>query len=139
MRWLTGDAALAETASWRRDPLDNTLARLATSVDEDKPSTALATTSVHTIIDVLNQADLTSEEALLLAAVVQHLREWETNPANVSARLYGTGIAYRAQALATTASPTLLSLRGGPFFLHATATRKSDKQEALEDMAVGTD
>ncbi|WP_371643046.1 hypothetical protein [Streptomyces mirabilis] len=45
----------------------------------------------------------------MLSALVQHLAEWATNPADVPRSRYGTGRRFRQQTLALIEHPTVLS------------------------------
>ncbi|MGW7291907.1 hypothetical protein ACWGIB_05890 [Streptomyces xiamenensis] len=69
----------------------------------------------------------------------QHLGGWDSNPANVERRTYGTDIRYRARVLATTPYPTLLSVRGGPFNLHTAPvlTDDGDTDDVVEESDEG--
>ncbi|GAB2990615.1 hypothetical protein GCM10023080_065430 [Streptomyces pseudoechinosporeus] len=120
--WLTEEPALANSKPWMADPLENTLVRLRTSVAEGKPTTWLSAQTAHTIVAVLQEAPAspatTAQDSEMLSALVQHLAEWATNPADVPRSRYGTGWRFRQQALALTEQPTVLSQRGGPFFLY---------------------
>ncbi|MFJ9188499.1 hypothetical protein ACIRQO_36285 [Streptomyces anulatus] len=117
--WLTEDTALSGTPAWTADPLEATLARLRTSVQENKGTTWIATPTAHTIAAVLASSPTASPaESALLGAITQHIEEWATNPAGVDHHRFGTGPRYRAQVLKTTSRPTQLSARGGPFDLH---------------------
>ncbi|MFI5905421.1 hypothetical protein [Streptomyces cyaneofuscatus] len=119
--WLTEDPALPATPAWVADPLEATLARLRTSVQESKGTTWVATPTARTIAAVLTSSSTASPaESALLGAITQHIEEWATNPAGVDHRRFGTGTPYRTQVLRTTPRPTLLSARGGPFDLHQT-------------------
>ncbi|MDT0307313.1 hypothetical protein RM780_10095 [Streptomyces sp. DSM 44917] len=138
--WLEEDPAFAASEPWRRDPLDATLARLATSVMEHKAETWLAAPTAATIVSVLHctlaPAGATAApdvELQLLDAIAQHLDEWQSNPEGVQAHQFGTGPRYRAQVLATTGRPTLLSVRGGPFDVHETPVSGSDDAQTPED------
>ncbi|WP_329296003.1 hypothetical protein [Streptomyces sp. NBC_01455] len=77
--------------------------------------------SAHTIVAVLQEAPdspaTTAQDGDTLAALVQHLAEWATNPAAVPSSRYGTGWRYRRQLLSLTTHPTVLSRQGGPFHL----------------------
>ncbi|MFF5639646.1 hypothetical protein [Streptomyces sp. NPDC012825] len=115
--WLTTSGARSSEA-WKRDPLDTTLVRLATSTTEDKANTAIAFPTSLTILRALRAADPDKADAGLLDAILQHTTEWETNPFDIDHRRYGTGVAYRQQILKSTDRPTFLSVLGGPFFLH---------------------
>ncbi|WP_052499833.1 hypothetical protein [Streptomyces vietnamensis] len=115
--WLTSGTARSSQA-WRDDPLDATLVRLATSVTEDKPNTWVAFPTSVTILKALQTAETEGPDTCLLADVLQHVQEWDTNPQGVDHARYGTGVAYRQQVLARTTRPTFLSDLGGPFFLH---------------------
>jgi hypothetical protein len=124
--WLTEDPALAQSKPWLSDPLENTLVRLQTSVDEGKPTTWLSAQTAHTIVAVLQEAPAspatTPQDSEMLRALAEHLAEWEMNPPGVQRRKYGTGWRYRQQVLTLTAHPTVLSERGGPFFLYQCRT-----------------
>jgi hypothetical protein len=119
--WLTDEPALANSKPWTADPLENALERLRTSAADANPATWLSAQTAHTIIAVLQEApdspSTTPRDAETLEALVQHLAEWETNPAGVRRAQYGTGWRYRERVLQLTAHPTALSERGGPFHL----------------------
>lgn len=131
--WLTETPAPATTTAWNTDPLETTLARLQNSAAEDKASTWIATPTAGTIIAALNDAVLTPQEKVLLDAVARHLYEWQANPNGVQTSRYGTGVRYRSQILRSTAHPTLLSVRGGPFDLHqAPQPRPADQDDPAD-------
>lgn len=129
LEWLTEDPALANSKPWTADPLENTLVRLRTSVADGKPTTWISTQTVHTIVAVLQEApaspSTTAQDVGMLAALVQHLAEWETNPAGLQPSRYGTGWRFRQQTIALTEHPTVLSQLGGPFFLFQCKTTKT--------------
>ncbi|GGN41107.1 hypothetical protein [Streptomyces fuscichromogenes] len=129
LEWLTADPALSNSKPWKADPLENTVVRLRTSAADGKPTTWLSTQTVHTIVAVLREVPAspatTVQDEEALAALVQHLAEWETNPAAVPASRYGTGWCFRRQVLALTEHPTVLSQLGGPFFLYQCKTTQT--------------
>ncbi|MFF1690772.1 hypothetical protein [Streptomyces sp. NPDC058254] len=116
--WLTADPTIAASSAWRDDPLETTLARLETSITEEKAATWLSEQTALTIVEALHSAPGTDADAALLRAISQHRVEWETNPQDIDHSRYGTGVPYRVEVLARTAHPTLLSRAGGPFDLH---------------------
>lgn len=129
--WLTEDPALSATPAWAADPLEATLARLHTSVQESKGTTWIATPTAVTIAAVLTSSPAASPaESVLLSSITQHIEEWATNPAGVDHRRYGTGTPYRIQVLRTTPHPTTLSARGGPFDLHQTPVGAAEPDTA---------
>lgn len=134
--WLLEDADISQAASWQHDPLTATLVRLQTSEEEGKAGTWLAFPTACTIIAVLRErsASLACSPADtdLLDAVAQHLHEWETNPQKVEHRRYGSGPAFRAQVLAVTDCPSVLSERGGPFDLHHAPAPVSEQGEGQD-------
>jgi hypothetical protein len=119
--WLTQEPTLADTKPWKADPLESTLERLQASITEAHPATWLSVPTAHTIVAVLREAPpsprTTHQDGETLEALVQHLAEWETNPAGVRRAQYGTGWRYRQRVLELTEHPTVLSERGGPFHL----------------------
>lgn len=119
--WLTEEPTLANSKPWAADPLENTLERLRTSVADANPATWLSAQTAHTVIAVLQEAPAsphtTLQDSETLEALVQHLAEWETNPAGVRRAQHGTGWRFRERVLQLTAHPTALSERGGPFHL----------------------
>ncbi|MFM9499803.1 hypothetical protein ACKI1Q_40235 [Streptomyces galilaeus] len=127
--WLTEEPALTSSKPWTADPLENTLVRLRAGAADGKPTTWLSTQTVHTIVAVLQEAPATPatpvQDVQMLAAVVQHLAEWATNPANLKPSHYGTGWRFRQQTLAASAHPSVLSQRGGPFFLYQCKVTKT--------------
>ncbi|MFE3770816.1 hypothetical protein [Streptomyces sp. NPDC059122] len=130
--WLTEHPAVADSTPWLKAPLDTTLPRLQTSITEAKARTGIAFPTAVTVIDVLREAPGSPAERELLAAIAQHLDEWQHNPQHVEVRRHGTGIPYRRQVLKSTSHPTTLSARGGPFDLH-TSPAPIDQQEPGED------
>ncbi|MFC9818117.1 hypothetical protein ACFVJM_39400 [Streptomyces virginiae] len=135
--WILEDPELTATAAWQRDPLHATLTRLQTSQEEAKAATWIAFPTALTIFALLRErfaaaapAAITDTE--LLDVILQHLDDWETNPQQVSAARYGRGPAFRAQVLAMTASPSVLSERGGPFDLHHAPPPKDEDHEDEE-------
>ncbi|GGR46325.1 hypothetical protein [Streptomyces netropsis] len=131
--WLTEDPGLPATGPWLADPIDATLDRLRTSVEEGKSTTWLASTTAHTIVALLQQAAPTPytsvQDTEMLRAVAQHLDEWQVNPQNAEARKYGAGPRFRAVVLQRTTHPTVLSVRGGPFDLHQTPPQSTELNE----------
>ncbi|WP_107069659.1 hypothetical protein [Streptomyces sp. NRRL F-4428] len=135
--WILEDPKLTATAAWQRDPLHSTLARLQTSQEEAKPATGIAFPTTLTILALLRERSASASPAAaadteLLNVMLQHLHEWETNPQKVSAARYGRGPAFRVQVLAVTASPSVLSERGGPFDLHHAPPPKDEDHEDEE-------
>ncbi|MFF2128714.1 hypothetical protein ACFVW1_25650 [Streptomyces olivochromogenes] len=126
LEWLTEEPELANSKPWTADPLDNTLVRLRSSATDGKPITWLSGQTAHTIVAVLQEAPAspatTAQDDELLSALVQHLAEWATNPADVPRSRYGTGWRFRQQALSLTEHPTVLSQLSGPFFLYQCKT-----------------
>ncbi|MET9535734.1 hypothetical protein ABZY02_35155 [Streptomyces sp. NPDC006649] len=116
--WIASDPQVTRCEAWLRDPLDTTVIRLRTSVEEEKWTTWMAVTSGITMLTALRDAPATEADTRLMNAILQHHEEWQTNPQNVDHRRYGTGIPYRHAVLTNTPSPTELSQRGGPFDLH---------------------
>lgn len=131
LTWLTEDQSLAASDAWLNDSLDGTIARLRTSVEEEKPTTWLSVPTGTTILTVLREArggtEPSQAETEMLDAIGQHLEEWETNPQRLAAFRYGTGSLYRLAVLLNTSRPTVLSVRGGPFDLHQTPPPPSDQ------------
>ncbi|MEV7445691.1 hypothetical protein AB0O22_31915 [Streptomyces sp. NPDC091204] len=135
--WILEDAKLTATAAWQRDPLHATLARLQTSQEEAKATTWIAFPTALTVLALLRERSVSSSPAAtadteLLDVMLQHLNDWETNPQKVSAARYGRGPGFRAQVLAMTASPSVLSERGGPFDLHHAPPPKDEENEEEE-------
>ncbi|QLE75268.1 hypothetical protein FGW37_30030 [Streptomyces rectiverticillatus] len=124
---------LPATGPWLADPLHRTLERLRTSVEEGKATTWLASTTAHTIVALLQQADPTprtsTRDTEMLQAIAQHLDEWQANPKNVEAWKYGAGPRFRAVVLQKATRPTILSVRGGPFDLHHTPPQSAEPGE----------
>ncbi|MFE5489010.1 hypothetical protein ACFQ7Z_03440 [Streptomyces virginiae] len=135
--WILEDPEVTATAAWQRDPLHTTLTRLQTSQEEAKASTWLAFPTALTILALLRERPASSSPAPaadteLLDVILRHLDEWETNPQQVSPARHGRGPAFRAQVLAVTASPSMLSERGGPFDLHHAPPPKDEENEGEE-------
>ncbi|QPM27265.1 hypothetical protein I3J19_28070 (plasmid) [Streptomyces clavuligerus] len=49
--------------------------------------------------------------------MVQHLAEWQANPQGLEPEYYRGRRAWRSAILEETEQPTVLSQRGGPFFV----------------------
>lgn len=138
--WLTSDPAVASSEAWQRDPLDNTLVRLRTSVAEAKPATWLSAQTGLTILAALQHAPGEPSDAELLRIIDRHTQDWQTNPQNIEHRRYGTGIRFRRTVLAHTPDPTVLSECGGPFDLHhAPPPVAEDEEGEALDQAVTAD
>ncbi|MFI8365305.1 hypothetical protein ACIGD1_34775 [Streptomyces sp. NPDC085612] len=135
--WLLEDPDIEKTPSWQGDPLTTTVVRLQTSQQEEKATTWIAVPTARTIIHVLHKcaAVPAPAEAELLTAIVQHLHEWDTNPQGIERRRHGSGPAFHAQVLQTTACPSVLSERGGPFDLHHAPPPVTEKETADADGA----
>ncbi|MET9568542.1 hypothetical protein ABZY34_05260 [Streptomyces virginiae] len=135
--WIMEDPNLTATAAWQKDPLNATLTRLQTSQEEGKAATWIAFPTALTILALLRERSTSSPAATadteLLEVMLHHLDEWETNPQRVSLAKYGRGPAFRAQVLAVTASPSVLSERGGPFDLHHAPPPGAEETEEEED------
>ncbi|OII64375.1 hypothetical protein BJP40_02375 [Streptomyces sp. CC53] len=123
LEWIEDTPDITSTTAWKNDPLDNTLVRMRTSVKEQKLNSWFSVTTGQTLIAALHEATATrpTREEELLRAVLQHTEEWQTNACGVDTRLYGSGPRYRQAALKQTPHPTVLSRRGGPFYLHQAA------------------
>ncbi|MGW2688916.1 hypothetical protein ACWC6I_37880 [Streptomyces sp. NPDC001414] len=56
-------------------------------------------------------------DAAVLAAVAQHLTEWQHNPQGIDQAPYKNRTLWRQAVLKSTLTPTILSQRGGPFWV----------------------
>ncbi|MFF3726847.1 hypothetical protein ACFYYM_31275 [Streptomyces erythrochromogenes] len=135
--WILENPELTATAAWQRDPLHATLTRLQTSQEEAKAATWIAFPTALTVLALLRERSASSSPSVttdteLLDVILQHLDDWEKNPQRVSTARYGRGPAFRAQVLAVTPSPSVLSERGGPFDLHHAPPPKDEESEDEE-------
>ncbi|MFI9311458.1 hypothetical protein [Streptomyces triculaminicus] len=88
----------------------------------DAQETALLLRYQHTqaVVRTLNQTtdpEATDTQTVVLSAVAQHLAEWRDNPQRLDPAHYTTRVAWRRAVLEQTEQPTMLSQRGGPFFV----------------------
>ncbi|MET9954456.1 hypothetical protein ABZ135_23335 [Streptomyces sp. NPDC006339] len=133
LTWLT-DSGTQQSEAWKQDPLDATLVRLATSVQEDKPNTWIALPTSITILRTLRAAGNDPADADLLEDILQHVADWDTNPCGIDHRRFGTGVRYRQEVLRLAPRTTFLSELGGPFYLHkANEQAEPDEDETISD------
>ncbi|MFE9360894.1 hypothetical protein ACFYPB_43505 [Streptomyces olivaceoviridis] len=74
----------------------------------------------HAAVAALHAAgrqEASAGDCAVLAAVAQHLAEWQHNPQNIDQARYKNRTLWRQAVLENTLTPTILSQRGGPFWV----------------------
>ncbi|WP_432091475.1 hypothetical protein [Streptomyces sp. NRRL F-5630] len=132
LAWLDEHPGLDETsAAWSADPLTATLTRLRAGVQDSTPQMFLAATTVRTLLALFAESPAQTTDAQLLAAVIRHVQEWDTNARGISHSRFGRGAAYRAATLAAADESVHVLLSHGPFDLAVEGSVKDEEQEEL--------
>ncbi|WP_372411993.1 hypothetical protein [Streptomyces luteireticuli] len=117
LRWLLD---LPEPAEADREAVQDALVALGHGIDDEEPSLLLRYQPTQSLIRTLYQSldpVATDEQSVVLNAVAQHLAEWHDNPQCLDPAHYTSRVAWRRAILEQTEYPTVLSQRGGPFFV----------------------
>ncbi|MFF3584891.1 hypothetical protein [Streptomyces mirabilis] len=107
---------LAETGEAH---LRETIAALHTGIDANDPAMLLSYHRAPTAVDALLTAmpGMEARDAVALAAVAEHLAQWEHHPNGLDQEQFASHVQWRQSLLKTTSTPTDLSERGGPFWV----------------------
>ncbi|MGW3491321.1 hypothetical protein [Streptomyces sp. NPDC001054] len=132
LAWLDEHPGFDETsAAWSADPLTATLTRLRAGARDNTSQMFLAATTVRTLLALFADAPAETTDTQLLAAVIRHVREWDTNAHGISHSRFGRGAAYRAASLSAADEPVHALLLHGPFDLAVEGTVKDEEPEEL--------
>ncbi|MFD8609572.1 hypothetical protein [Streptomyces sp. NPDC059631] len=119
LAWLlTTPAAVLPQAE--QEALPDVFVGLQRAVEAQEPVTPLRYYGALAIIGTLHHAGpvgACEREAVVLAAVAQHLAEWKANPQRLDPERYLSRRAWRRAIFDRTERPTVLSRRGGPFLV----------------------
>ncbi|ANW22651.1 hypothetical protein [Streptomyces clavuligerus] len=120
LTWLLA-APAAELPQAELEALPEVFVVLQRAVEAREPVTPLSYYGARAAIGTLHHAKVAAggaeREAVVLDAVVQHLAEWQANPQGLEPEYYRGRRAWRSAILEETEQPTVLSQRGGPFFV----------------------
>ncbi|MEU0343803.1 hypothetical protein ABZ092_33820 [Streptomyces bobili] len=94
-------------------------AALDTRIDADTPVISVSAHHAHAAVHGLRAANLNLEpwDASLLAAVAEHLAQWQHNPQEINEAQFASPVLWRHAILTSTPTPTALAERGGPFWV----------------------
>jgi hypothetical protein len=104
----TGDAHLREA-----------IAALHTGMDANDPAMLLSFHPALAAVDALRIAmpGMEARDAVTLAAVAEHLAQWEHHPNGLDQEQFASRVPWRQAIVKTSPTPTALSERGGPFWV----------------------
>ncbi|MET9535746.1 hypothetical protein ABZY02_35215 [Streptomyces sp. NPDC006649] len=99
--------------------LQDALVVLHRAVDAQETVALLPWGSADAVVDALHRSGAlpTATECAVLDAVAQHLAEWRDNPQGLDQSRFDRRWKWRRAVLEQTEHPTVLSRRGGPFFV----------------------
>ncbi|WP_331739740.1 hypothetical protein OG590_38940 (plasmid) [Streptomyces goshikiensis] len=113
-------ALLALPHTMGEEHLQEAITELRQGIDAPEPVMQLSYHPAQAAVAALDTADLqetVAGDAAVLAAVAQHLAEWQHNPQNIDQTSYRNRALWRQAVLESTPTPTVLSQRGGPFWV----------------------
>nr|MDT0521280.1 hypothetical protein [Streptomyces sp. DSM 41633] len=114
------DALQAVPAPKEDERLQEAITVLRQGIEAPDPVMRFPYQPAHAAVTALHAAanpPETESEDAVLAAVAQHLAEWQDNPQNISTDDYKNRTLWRQAVLENTLTPTVLSQRGGPFWV----------------------
>jgi hypothetical protein len=100
--------------------LQEAITALRQGIDAPEPVMGLSCRPAHAAVTALHAArpqEAAAGDAAVLAAVAQHLTEWQDNPQDIDQAPYKNRTLWRQAVLESTLTPTVLSQRGGPFWV----------------------
>ncbi|MEU8437602.1 hypothetical protein AB0F18_32840 [Streptomyces sp. NPDC029216] len=100
--------------------LQEAITELRQGIDAPEPVMQLTYHPAHAAVAALHAAnplEAAAGDAAVLSAVAQHLDEWQHNPQNIDQARYRNRSLWRQAVLDSTPTPTILSQRGGPFWV----------------------
>lgn len=114
------EALLTVPAPNNNEHLQEAITALRQGIDAPEPVMGLSYHPAHAAVATLHAASLqeaTAGHTAVLAAVAQHLAEWQHNPQDIDPAHYNNRTLWRQAVLESTPTPTILSQRGGPFWV----------------------
>lgn len=100
--------------------LQEALTALRQGIEAPEPVMQLSYHPAHAAVAAVHTAgpqEAAAGDAAVLTAVAQHLAEWQHNPQDIDQARYRNRILWRQAVLENTLTPTVLSQRGGPFWV----------------------
>ncbi|MFG2878820.1 hypothetical protein ACGFYU_28110 [Streptomyces sp. NPDC048337] len=113
-------ALLALPVMVNEEHLQEAITELRQGIDAPEPVMQLSYHPADAAVAALHAAapqESGPGDAAVLAAVAQHLAEWRHNPQNIDETPYRNRALWRQAVLESTPAPTILSQRGGPFWV----------------------
>lgn len=114
------EALLTVPAPGNDAHLREAITALRQGIDAPEPVMSLSYHPAHAAVAALHAAspqEAAAGGAAVLAAVAQHLAEWQHNPQDIHQARYNNRTLWRQAVLESTLTPTVLSQRGGPFWV----------------------
>ncbi|MEV6532816.1 hypothetical protein AB0M86_25045 [Streptomyces sp. NPDC051639] len=106
----------AESAN---EHLREAFTELHTGIDANNPALLFSRHAAHAAVEALCTAvpGMDARDAATLAAVAEHLTQWEHNPHGFDQEQYANRVEWRLAILGCASAPTALSESGGPFWI----------------------
>ncbi|MFI7337064.1 hypothetical protein ACIBUY_03890 [Streptomyces sp. NPDC050085] len=114
------EALLTVPAPESDEHLQEAITALRQGIDAPEPVMELRYHPAHAAVAALHAATPqqgAASDAVILAAVAQHLAEWKNDPQVIDQTHYNNRTLWRQAVLENTLTPTVLSQRGGPFWV----------------------
>ncbi|MFF1405092.1 hypothetical protein [Streptomyces sp. NPDC058294] len=114
------EALLKVPAPDNDEHLKEAITALRQGIDAPEPVMGLSYHPAHAAAAALHAASpqkAAAGDTAVLAAVAQHLAEWQHNPQDIDQARYKNRALWRQAVLESTLTPTVLSQRGGPFWV----------------------
>ncbi|MEU5632195.1 hypothetical protein ACH47C_23800 [Streptomyces rishiriensis] len=101
------------------DQLREVIASLHTGIDANAAAMVLNSRPAIAAVNALRTATpgLDGNDAVTLAALAEHLAQWEHNPSGLDPEQFANRVEWRQAVLRCASAPTALSERGGPFWV----------------------
>ncbi|MEH0572853.1 hypothetical protein [Streptomyces scabiei] len=101
------------------EQLRETIAALHAGIEANAPAMLLSSRPALAAVNALRTATpgLDGNDAVTLAAVAEHLAQWERNPSGLDPEQFANRVEWRQAVLRCASAPTTLSERGGPFWV----------------------
>ncbi|MGW7219850.1 hypothetical protein [Streptomyces sp. NPDC054826] len=100
--------------------LQEAITALGQGIDAPEPVMGLSYHPGHAAVAALHAAapqEAAAGDVAALAATAQHLAEWQHNPQGIDQARYKNRTLWRQAVLENTLTPTVLSQRGGSFWM----------------------
>ncbi|MFJ9588783.1 hypothetical protein [Streptomyces acidicola] len=101
------------------EQLREAIATLHTGIVANHPAMLLSYRPALSTVSALRTAmrGMEGSDAATLSAVAEHLAQWEHNPNGLDQEQFANCVEWRQAILRGTSTPTVLSERGGPFWI----------------------